>query len=540
MRFFCIFAGFFSAASLFAGNGGWNHGLETRFANIVSVSEDCDNVDLLPARHSTTGQVLPDKDIEMASSPSRYAPLWGNDLLVSNGWNLASRSKIAFDYGNDNCIYAAAIHATSTPTDSIVFLKSTDLGHTWTPFFALTNYADFLLMQDFSFRVDRNAVSNPNIYIALTDSNYTENQREMWFFILDQSSLNLIPVFFDPDTSSYFVSPTNVAMDITDDATPQIWITYNRITTAVGWTSVFSTDGGSSWAIQNHSASSGGGGCDVCVGPDDYVYITTVYTESNYALRMNRRQFSAYGDYLYVSPTTSEERYFPSVASHMEAAYGSNVVHVLYQTGSGSASRIKNSYSTDGGTNWALDNSWSPIGDVYAVRPFVRCGWNCDQFIGLAARMDTDSLATAWSSDQTWGSAAYVNDYQITGEITARGFVVDSTGRQVIYREFGSDNLWYDRYDMTLGVEEEVQGTAQIMKISVKGKNIEINFSLNAEQKVRIDLYDVTGRNVLNICDRVFPQGEHHLDYEMGYLSGPYIVNFSRGSLTTSEKIILF
>lgn len=540
MRLFFVVIGMILAIQLFAGNGGWNTALEMRYANIVSKNEECDVVDFLPASQSQVDPVLSTEDIETSSAPSRYAPLWGNDLLVSDQVNLEARSKIAFDYGNDGYIYAAAIHATSTPTDSIVIWKSSDMGHTWIQVYALTNYAYSLLMQDFSFRVERNATVDPYIYITMTDSNYTENQREMWFFRLDQTTLTLIPILFDPDTSVYFVSPTNIAMDITDDATPQIWITYNRITSTSGWSSVFSTDGGMSWATQNHNSTNGGGGCDVCVGPDDYIYIVAIYPGTNNALRMNRRQFSAYGSYFYVSPQTSEERYFPCAASHMDASYGSNVVHVMYQTGSGSSARIKNSYSTDGGTNWTLDDFWSPIGDVQAVRPFVRCGWNCDEFISIAARTDLDSLATAWSTDQTWGSAAYVNDHQMTGEITARGFVVDTTGRQLIYREFGSDNLWYDRFDMTLGVEEINQGTCQVMKISTNGENVDIAFSLETDRNVRIDLFDVTGRNVRNMCDQTFSAGNHSLSYNLAGLSGSYIVSFRSGDKSSSEKIFLF
>ncbi len=537
LRAIYVIAGLFLIAGTISGNSGWRGSTEITYARILNYNENCDAVEYLPG--TTAGkehQQIPE-ELDMVSNPSRYAPLWGSDRLVSNAWNLSVRSKISFDYGNDGYIYAAAITATDNQQDSIIILRSSDLGLTWNLIYVIHNYSDNLLMQDFEMRVDRNAAVTPFLYFVLTDSNYTDNQREMWFFTYDQATSTLNAVLFDPDTSASFVSPTNVAMDITGDAVPKIWITYNALPN--GWRSVFSTDGGSTWAYQNH-ASTGGGGCDVCVGPDDYVYIVNIYTDNNNVIRMNRRQFSAYGTYLYASPQTSEERYFPVVASEMEASYGSNVVHVMYQTGSGTAARIKNSYSTDGGVTWTLDDFWSPIGDVLAVRPYVRCGWNTDQFIGIATRTDLDSLGTAWTSNQIWGTVTYVNNYQPTGEITPQGFVVDSTGRQLVYRQWGSSNLWYDYFNMPNSVEEIVQGTGQEMKVTFDGRVLGIHFSVETEQNVNIDIFDITGRNIRNLCDRSFTGGDHVLTYDIRDLKGSCIISFRAGDFTFSEKIFSF
>ena len=526
------------AVSLSAYNAVWDGSTETRCANVVSFDLTEDVLELLPGDGNSNQTQMP-VDIETRTDPSHYTPCWANDLLVSSQWNLAARSIIAMDYDVDGYIYVAALTASpGNDDDSIIIMKSTDNGYSWGQLFVLHN-ANSLQFIDFDMKVDRNN-SDPLIYMVLSDTNFTDAQQEMWFFSINQITGIPSPVFFDPDTSTNFVSPTYVAMDITDDATPQIWITYNRITSTTGWSSVFSTDGGSTWNYQSHSASSGGGGCDVCVGPDDYVYIVNIYTESSNRVRMCERQFTIHHSYYNVSPTAAEDRYYPSVASEIGAAYGSNVVHVLYQTGSSNTARIKNSYTTDGGTTWTIDEFWSPIGDVQATRPYVRCGWETDQFISIATRTDWDSLATAFTADESWGAVTYVNDHRPTGEITPQGIVRASTGRQLIYREYGSDNLWYDRYDMANSVEEITLGSGQMMNITNNGSQMDIRFSLDQQQQVTINLLDVSGRTVRNLLHQNLSAGDHNLSYDLSGLNGSYILNFRAGSQTSSEKIFVF
>ncbi|MGC9367613.1 MAG: T9SS type A sorting domain-containing protein [bacterium] len=542
-----LFIFLISAVGLNANYNHWNISGEVRCANVVSEEMEidlmADNEGIIgnnlsePVNHYYPNQQIK-SNIECGNPPSHYTPCWADDILIWDNWNLGN-APVAFDYDEDGFLYIAAITKTSYQDDSVIFLKSTDNGYTWNQFWLLHSSQN-IEMWDFDMRVGH-VGSDPHVYVVLFDSNYTDGQREMWFFDYNQATSITSMDFFDPDTHSQFESPFHVAMDITDEATPKIWITYNRYySSTAAWNSVYSTDGGSTWNIITHSISDGCSYSDVCMGPDDYVYIVNIYTESSNRVRMNERQFTIYGSYYDVSPTAAEDRYYPSVASEMGAAYGSNVVHVLYQTGSGTTGRIKNSYTTDGGTNWTIDEFWSPIGDVQATRPYVRCGWETDQFISIATRTDWDSLATAWSVDESWGAVTYVNDHRPTGEITSQGIVRTSTGRQLIYREWGSDNLWYDRFDMANSVEEITQGSGQVMNITNNGSQVDIRFSLNQPQPVSINLVDVSGRTVRNLLNQNLSSGDHNLSYDLSGLNGSYIVNFRAGSQTSSEKIFLF
>ncbi|KQC12443.1 MAG: hypothetical protein APR63_11010 [Desulfuromonas sp. SDB] len=514
-------------------------------ANIVSYNLEGDPLDYLPgnavSENSASNIQQLQAELGTVTTPSHYAPCWADDRLVSNDWNLTTRSKLAFDYDSDDNLYAAAI-STWSNQDTIKIFKSTDRGYTWNEIWWLSVQNQSVEFWDIAMRVVHSG-SDPDIYLALIDSNYTDGQLELRVFCYNQTTHNFGQYFFDPDTYVGFENPIELAMDITNDAIPQIWVTYNRLTSTSGWSSVYSTNGGVDWSYQGHSGVQGGGGCDVCMGPDDYVYLVNIYTESSNRVRMYRTQFSSSGDYFNVSPTTAEERSYPSVASTTHSAYGYNVVHVLYQRGTGSASRIRNSYSSDGGDNWTIDEMWSPTGDAYTVRPFIRNGWDGDEFVGLATNLATDSLVvgtTYWMNNTVWQNVYYPASHRPTGEITPQGFRMFSRGTQIIYRQFGSDYLWYDRGNMANSVEEITPGSSQIMNITQNGHQVDIQFSLDQSQPVNINLFDVSGRNVRNLCNQTFLPGEHSLSYDLMGLNGSYIVHFQAGSQTNSEKIFIF
>ena len=329
-------------------------------------------------------------------------------------------------------------------------------------------------------------------------------------------------------------------MDITDEATPKIWITFNQYySSSANWNSVYSTDGGSTWNTIAHATGNGCSYCDVSMGPNDWVYVVNVYTQDNYRVRMNQRQMGGSNTYYNVSQTGVGYRIYPSVASERHVAYGTNVIHVLYQDDNGPDGRIMNSYSTDGGSTWTIDQYWSPVGDIPALSPNVRCGWNCDQFVGSAV-VQSESLATAWSNNQYWGSATYVSDHWVEYHIIPQGVVGSSTGRQIVYVQDGTDNLWYDRYDMANSIEEITQNSGTIMNITTNGSRVAIRFSLDQSQPVKISLFDVTGRNVRNFCNQTLAEGDHSLSYDLSDLRGSYIVHFQTGKLSSSEKVILF
>ena len=186
---------------------------------------------------------------------------------------------------------------------------------------------------------------------------------------------------------------------------------------------------------------------------------------------------------------------------------------------------------------------WAPTGDAYTVTPFVRNGWDGGEVVGLATNLSTDSLVvgtTCWMNNLVWQNTYYPASHRPTGEITPQGFRMFMRGTQIIYRQFGSDNLWYDRGNMTNSVEEITPGSSQRMNVTNHGSRVDISFSLDQSKSVKISLFDISGRNVKNLCNQTFSAGDHNLSYDLSGLTGSYIVNFQAGSQTSSEKIFIF
>ena len=68
-----------------------------------------------------------------------------------------------------------------------------------------------------------------------------------------------------------------------------------------------------------------------------------------------------------------------------------------------------------------------------------------------------------------------------------------------------------------------------------------ISFSVPAEARVRISVFDVTGRRVATLADRVYSPGVHELDWEAGaFASGIYFYRMeSDARLIQTRKMTL-
>jgi hypothetical protein len=67
-----------------------------------------------------------------------------------------------------------------------------------------------------------------------------------------------------------------------------------------------------------------------------------------------------------------------------------------------------------------------------------------------------------------------------------------------------------------------------------------INFSLEAEAEVRLEVYDVRGRKVDTLLQEVRPAGYHHVIYEPKTLpSGVYLVLLRAGSFRATQRMML-
>lgn len=68
----------------------------------------------------------------------------------------------------------------------------------------------------------------------------------------------------------------------------------------------------------------------------------------------------------------------------------------------------------------------------------------------------------------------------------------------------------------------------------------QIAFTLPRAQRVRLVVYDVTGREVRTLTDRVYESGEHRVSFDGSSLpSGIYFARLNAGTFSKAEKLLL-
>lgn len=511
---------------------------EYQSARIVSIIEDQDPLELLPNTSNEVYPYLPDLK-SRPEIPSVYNGEWGTDRLISNECCMEN-SIISLDYDNDGFLYVVLISKNSQ-YDTLKIYKSTDQGVTWNRIVQFTPLVPYKIF-DVEMRVNHTG-SDPHIYFFMIDSFSVTNKRSLWFCTIDQPSMTSNWKEF-PDTVTIFENPLELSMDITDEAIPDIWCSYSRVTASnYGWASIRSSDAGVTWSVNSHSTNRGGRDPYISFGTD-YVYEVCVYTntsDSN-AIRCCITYIGGGGDYIWVSDQNLQGRTRPCVAS-TRIAYRANRVEVLYEEIAVSGEIIKESFSNDAGLTWTLSQLWPMTGDVKSVRPYVRSGWQtgvCSEFCAVAAIPGAfDSLVVAYNVDGNWTSRITVNDYRVTGEVTSQA-TVTLGGRAVEYRQYGSDNVWFDSND-NVAVEETPAEVLLDWNITGQNNFVRVSFTLEAPQNVTLKMYDALGRNVLTEDFGTVSEGSHSYVLNTGEMTiGRYFVSVRAGDKNFSKSVVLF
>nr|MBP7512027.1 T9SS type A sorting domain-containing protein [Bacteroidia bacterium] len=70
---------------------------------------------------------------------------------------------------------------------------------------------------------------------------------------------------------------------------------------------------------------------------------------------------------------------------------------------------------------------------------------------------------------------------------------------------------------------------------------IHVSFTLNDADQVTIKLFDLTGKEVIQLANGKYEQGEHKINSRLGNLSsGVYIMEIKTASKTLQQKIMKF
>ena len=69
---------------------------------------------------------------------------------------------------------------------------------------------------------------------------------------------------------------------------------------------------------------------------------------------------------------------------------------------------------------------------------------------------------------------------------------------------------------------------------------VKIDFELSSSEKVLINIYDVKGRQIINILDRNLTGGNHRIQWNAKNISsGLYFIKMQAKSKTLTEKVLL-
>lgn len=491
------------------------------------------------------------REIDEINNPIPFAPLWGPDILVTDECDLSSRYDIGFDYDSDGYLYVA-LTTSNTTNDSIKVYRSTDRGYTWvniyTLWFDITNPVRFF---DFDFRVSKNDAT-PDMYFAWIDSCYTTNARRFWFGKVPVNGS--APTWFQWDTASATTSNLEaLAMDINETADPYIIITYAN--NDIQWRTTQSLDQGATWTYYYHSSSADPLNPTCSFSDQTHFHTAIVRQANNNAIYLRNGTTAGGYSNMYISSTTDPtSRTQLYVSADKTASNPNNHIVAVWRYNTATSSRIYQNTSTDAGSNWQGEAIHTLVGDVQAANPFVRFGEaGFALFTALDYQFTDDSLFVCWyrSNDGTWGGKVYPNDYRPSGLLPSVGTYVSSggnNGRVAIYRQYGANPVWFDRWNYTNSVEEQPQVNPSDVTVSLSRSNgsVTVNFSLALDSKVSINVFDALGRKITTIADGFYSSGAHSLDWNLldsdnqKISGGRYFVNLMIDGSNITKTVNIF
>lgn len=489
-----------------------------------------------PSFHADTVNCNCESETELFL-PSVLIPKWGSDVLVCGNFFLtASKTNLPFDYDRFGRLYTA-ISIDHSIFDTLWIFTSTDKGQTWTRKFDIsissTPYICDILYHDMKIQ---HGVSNPEIYqFFLIDNGYDTT---LWFRTIDLYNQNPVWLRFAPD--SLFSQISRFSFDISGDS---FYFVYIRHPDAEGSKAVrmFSSDHGVTWtrqAVTDFPCRN----ADITARPDGHCYI--VYDRLSETDILIHR-YNQSGSLIDIQTVSNQGTYscYPTVSSARFKPWGESYVYVAFQEGTGITTRAKISTSSDGGNTWTIGETWSVAGDVNSRKPFVEFNRSdtLDRCLGIAVNSDNYELKICLNEHGgNWDSVITINDHMASSEVQSQGsFVSSQINSQiaVIYRQFGTDSIWFDGSLLTTSVDEIGENLG-----FVKDKNgIKIFFVSPENTTGKIEVIDISGRIIETIFEGRFNRGENNFQIPYDDLEnrtpGVFFIVVNSSLFTRSFKV---
>lgn len=281
-------------------------------------------------------------------------------------------------------------------------------------------------------------------------------------------------------------------------------------------------------------------GLDACTNEgysQYYAFATYVSTDNHIQID----GFDYYGNRTgLVAPIGGPNSRFTSVG-----AYHDTVITVYEMSGSAVAYYIRYASSFNGGATWFLYNLTDTT--TASCLPDVAARDNGGQ--GIAYAYGTSSnrrFRYTWRDYYgSWSTPVQFGDYQPPNNVKPAIEYLGNNRYGCVYVSYSPiyGAAYFDRSDWT-GISEE-RNNAKINKMTISPNPsngaINISYSNDKPGKVRISLYDASGRLVDDLINEIKPAGKHFLNLNNKKLpSGIYFIQFEtlEETMTSTMTII--
>ncbi len=426
--------------------------------------------------------IIPRTSIQSEQSDSDnggyYYPLWGTDRLVSNT-PAGYPAGLAMDVADNGDIYVAILRKITGDIDTLEMVRSTDGGYTWSRWSYIVGEIDSKGID-----IAVGGGSNPWIYTVVdfdVSSPYSFHGIVVRRMKADKSTFNWREIT-RADTVKYPVLSIN-----NDEILALTYISDNdnvfralSTDSALTWNTYFANNNASWSSIY---ISDNGRGYHAYIRNDTTVWIVTFNAPSLGGIDIN-------------SIVTDTARHV-SITAGPGAANSQNAIVVwANRHASSDVWDVHYSTSTDGGQTWSGNSPFPPTnfsypsGD-YMNYPYVHRDRHTSSFRFTTTFVSSfDSVYYAYSSSgTTWNSAEVINDYDATTSFGSRvDYCADAGGGCIVYRGYGSDNIWMDAFNYTA---QDESSSANI-SIKVRGLNLQIN--VPDGERATVKVLSVNGR----------------------------------------------
>ena len=375
-----------------------------------------------------------------------FTPMWSTDILIRSA-NTGTPAGVKVVSAPNGDIYAAVLMR-SSGADTLEIWKSTDGGSTWVrqPMFDVHGNIDHM-----GFDMVIGPGPNPWMFVVVDYDSTSFDALYSRRITLDGSSWDWVKVV-DKDTTRYPSLSVNSANQVVIS-----YLTDNNMVYRGA-----STDTAQTWTLQSANTSvywsdihvsENGRGYHAYITSDSTVWLVTFNLPTLGASSVD--QLTEGNAIKHVSVAASD------------GAVSSQHVTVVWSNYHGGTDKwdIHHTYSTDGGANWSPAAPFPPTNFLISTGaemryPVLSYEHNADAFrfvTTLVSSWDTVIYAFATDASAWPSSRVFLNDYNATTSFPASvGYSSTLSGGFVVYREYASDNVWFDRWTTPTDVEEDV------------------------------------------------------------------------------------